>query len=457
MAGEFFYPNITGAFDWGTLLDGIMQIESIRLKRWENQKKVIDQKLKYLNDLKAKLNDLVEFTAGINKKEWFNKKTIENLNPDIVDVQLIKNDIPEYVGKGTVNKVAQIEIDYFTREFKSLDEQFNADNPDKEYHLTLHYHTVDDKDITKEFVFYGRDTLRSLIEKINNDPDISPYLHAYTMYTGNGYRFAIMETDVRNSADESEAGGPYPTGELEDALGDYYTLQGAKNSEIQVGDAKFDDPGYTFTNIFPGVKIRVKKPGDFQFNVKTDYKGIADVFMKFVNKVNDVIRQINNLTKVFKNGDKVSAPKLSDYELKELKIRLQRLFEPILTGKDTAPYNIVDYNPNDGTVTVNKDKLLEFLKKNPKEKWEVFYDVVKQAKDLAELATQKAYLAPLIKGYEEIEKRIEERIENYREYLLEKQEFLKKRFASVETYVAKLQNIQAKINQILTAQMLLST
>jgi len=457
MAGEFFYPNITGAFDWGTLLDGIMKVESLRLQRLEYQKKVIDQKIKYLNELKDKLTDLVDFVGGINENDWFNKKKVDNLTPDIVDVELIKNDIPEYVAQGKVNKVAQIEIDYFSREFKSLDEQFNPDNPDKEYHLTLTYNPVDGDRVEKTFTFYGRDTLQSLIDQINNDPDIGPYLHAYTMYTGNGYRFAIMERDVKASTDESEAGGPYNSGELEEVLGDYYILQGAKNSEIQIGDSTFDDPGYTFTNIFPGVKLKVKKPGDFQFNITTDYQGIADVFKKFVEKVNDVIRKINDLTKIVRNGDKVEGPKISDYSLKELKIRLQRIFEPLLTDETAASYNLIDYNENDGTVQLNESKLLEFLQKEPKEKWDILYQVMQKGKELAELATEKAYVEPLIEGYRDEEKRIEEKIEDYQEYLMHKQEFLKKRFASVETYVASLQNIQAKIDQILTTQMILSS
>ncbi|HIC09636.1 MAG TPA: hypothetical protein EYO62_06265, partial [Aquificales bacterium] len=117
MAGEIFYPNITGAFDWGKLLDGIMQIESLKLQRLEQKKQIIDQKLKYLKELKSKLEDLYNFTAGINKTDWFNKKTVENSNPDVVDVSIIRNDIPEYTAQGTVEQVAKIEISYFKREF----------------------------------------------------------------------------------------------------------------------------------------------------------------------------------------------------------------------------------------------------------------------------------------------------------------------------------------------------
>ena len=457
MAGEIFHPNITGAFDWGTLLDGILKLESVRIQRLESQKNQIDNVLKALRDLKSSLSELYDFTAGINKDSWFSKKTFENSNPDVADVTIINNDIPEYTASATVNKVAQIEISYFSRVFSDPSEQFNPDNPDKEYNLHLTYDTVDGEHIEKTITFKGSDTLQSLIDRINNDPDIGKYLHAYTMFVGDGYRFAIMERDVAASETESSAGGPYDSGELEEVLGDYYVLQGAQNSELKIGDQSFTDPGYTFTNILPGLKVRVKKPGDFTVTIKRDYKGIAEVFKNLVDKVNDVIRKINELTDIKVNGEKVVGPKVSDYELKELKIRLQRLFYPLLEDPTASKYNLIDYNENDGTVQLNLSNLQKFLEENPEDKWQILYDIVQNAKELSDLAINKAYVAPLIESYEDMEKRIEERIEYYQQYLAEKEEFLKKRFASIETYIAGLQNIQAKINNILTAQMLLSS
>jgi len=451
MAGEIFHPNITGAFDWGTLLDGLMNLQRVRLNRMEYQEQIIDKKIKALNELKSKLQNLYDFTSSINTHDWFNKKTLENLNPDIVDAKIINPDIPEYVAQGKVNKVATIEIDYFTRDFHSLDEKLNEDNPDKEYVLHIGYRTKDGETIETEIYFKGSDTLQDLINKFNSDEKIKPYLHAYAMYTGNGYKFAFMETDVENSTKESQSGETANTGELEEVLGDFYVMQGAKNSEIQIGSQTFKSAGYTFTDLFPGLEVKVKKTGDFSLKVKTDYNGIAQTFADVINKINDAIRTINKLTAIKKEGDKVEGPQISDPALKELKIRLQRLVEPLLTNEKTAKYNIIDYNENDGTIEINKSNLEKFLKENPKEDWEVLYDVVKNAKELSNLATNEAYVAPLLKGYQNEKRRLEERIQDYEEYLQHKEEFLKRRFGHIETYIASLQQIQTKINQILTA------
>jgi len=452
MAGEIYYPNVTGTFNWGTLLDGLMQIESYRLQNLENQKQVVDQKLKALEDLKTKLDDLYNFTSGISETDWFNLKTVENNNPDVVDVSIVNNNIPEYVAQGTVNKVASIEISYFSRTFSSPDEQFNPNAPNKTYTLTLRYNTVDGQTIEKDFNFKGSDTLQSLIDQINNDPDIGKYLHAYTMYTGDGYHLAIMEKDVAASSDESTA-GTYNSGDLEEVLGDYVIMQGAKNSEIQIGDQTFDNPGYDFTDILPGLKIRVKQTGDFSITIKKDYDAIAQKFVDLVDKVNNVIRTINNLTKITRNDDKVTGPTISDYSLKELKIRLQNIFQPLLSDPTAAKYNIVNFN-DDGTISVDETALKNFLEENPQENWDVLYQVVENAKDLSNLAINDAYVAPLIESYQDMEKRLDERIQYYQEYLQEKEEFLKMRFASVESYIAQLQDIQAKINSVLAAQML---
>ncbi|RTZ58840.1 MAG: hypothetical protein DSZ31_04985 [Gammaproteobacteria bacterium] len=456
MPGEIYYPNITGTFDWGTLLDGLMKLESVRLNRLEFQKKQVDKTLSYLKELKSTLEDLVSFTSGIEKNSWFSKKSVEVSNPDVAKVTIIDNDIPEYTASATVTKVAQVEVKYFDRVFSSPDEQFNSDNPDAEYQLTLTYAPRDGGTVSKTFTFYGRDTLQSLIDQINNDPDIGKYLHAYAMYVGDGYQFALVEKDIEASDYESSPSGPYDVG-LGDVLGRLYILQGAQNSELRIGDHSFTDPGYTFTNVLPGLKVEVKKAGDFTVTVRRDFEGIAKVFGELVEKVNKVIEKINDLTKVTVSGDKVSAPKISDYELKELKIRLQRLFFPLLEDSNISKYNVIDFDKDSGKVQLNLSQLRKFLEENPEENWQILYDIVQNAKDLADLATNSAYVAPLIKGYERIEKRIEEKMEYYRSYLAEKEEFLRKRFASIESYIAGLQQIQAKINNILAVQMLLTT
>ncbi|HIQ26340.1 MAG TPA: hypothetical protein EYH48_03275, partial [Aquifex aeolicus] len=245
-------------------------------------------------------------------------------------------------------------------------------------------------------------------------------------------------------------------GSLQEVLGDYYIIQGAQNSELQVGNQTFTDPGYTFTNILPGLKVRVKKTGNFTVTIKKDYEGIAKVFKDFVEKVNAVISKINSLTKITTEGDKVSAPTVSDYELKELKIRLQRLFFPLMEDPNAGKYNIVDFNENDGTVQINLAELQKFLEETPKENWKVLYDIVQKAKDLSDLAINTAYVASLIRGYRDIEDRLTEKIDYYQQYITEKEDYLKRRFARLESYIAGLQNIQAKINSILTAQMLLT-
>ncbi|HIP98738.1 MAG TPA: hypothetical protein EYH37_05195 [Aquifex aeolicus] len=452
MAGEIYYPNITGAFDWGTLLDGLLRLESVRIQRLEAKKKQVDKTLSALKELKNTLVDLYNFTSGIDQKSWFSKKTFEVSNPDVADITVISNDIPEYTASATVNKVAQIEIIHFSRVFSDPNEQFDPSNPDKVYSLELIYNGYSTKTIT----FKGSDTLQALIDKINNDPDVGKYIHAYTMYVGNGYQFALMEKDVKASSYESTAGGPYSFGSLQEVLGDYYIIQGAQNSELQVGNQTFTDPGYTFTNILPGLKVRVKKTGNFTVTIKKDYEGIAKVFKDFVEKVNAVISKINSLTKITTEGDKVSAPTVSDYELKELKIRLQRLFFPLMEDPNAGKYNIVDFNENDGTVQINLAELQKFLEETPKENWKVLYDIVQKAKDLSDLAINTAYVASLIRGYRDIEDRLTEKIDYYQQYITEKEDYLKRRFARLESYIAGLQNIQAKINSILTAQMLLT-
>jgi flagellar hook-associated protein 2 len=479
MAGEIFHPNITGVFDWGTLLDGIMNIESIRLKNLEERKEQLSKQLDYYNELKSLLEDLQSFAGGINKKDWFNKKTVQVDNPDVADVKIINNDIPEYTSSFTVDKTAQIEISYFSREFENLDEEIGENGS-----ILLAYKNKEGKTYSIKINYSATNTLRDLINVLkegtvasgitvedwngSTDPDnpgpdngeddyakIREYLTSFAMYTGKGYRLAFMETDLDNGDYESAAGGPYTDAP---GLGDYYILQAAQNSEIKVGTSTFQSTNYDFVNILPGLKITVKKPGTVNLMVKRDYQGIVDEFAKFVDKVNKVIEKINQLTSIKKEeNNMVEGPKIEDTGIKMLKEKLQRLFYPLLSPSNTiSKYNVIDFN-NDGTISLNKTNLEKFLKENEESEWDVLYDIVEKGKELAELAVNPdgAYVGPQIKSLQNEVHSLELRIMDYQEYLQEKQEFLKRRFASIESYIAGIKDIQAKITSILATQMIL--
>jgi flagellar hook-associated protein 2 len=448
MAGEIYYPNVTGSFDWDTLLQYILQPDNDRISNLQNQVQTIDQQIQYFQQVQAQLNDLYSYTSTITEDSWFNQKTVNNTNPDVADVSIIDNTVPDYTATATVNKVAQIEIDYFTKTFESLDSQVGQD-----VSLTFKYQTASGDTIEKTIDISADDTLQDIIDKINNDPDLSPYIHAYAIYTGDGYQLALMETSVENSTVETSSDTrAIDVTASNDALGDYNVLQEAQNSEIQVGDNTFTSAGYTFDNVLPGLQVTVKDTGTFTVNITTDYNSIAQTFTDMVDKVNQIIQTINDLTAITKLTDTdVEPAKVQDsLVLKELKIQFQNIFMNLLD--QTKDYNIIDFN-TDGTISVNTDNLIKFLQSTDKSQWDVLYQTMEQVKDLANYAATDGYVGLEIQTLQDQEDRLNERIQDLQEQLYEKELYYRKYFASVETYIAQIQDVQNTVNSILIAQL----
>jgi flagellar hook-associated protein 2 len=448
MAGEIYYPNVTGSFDWDTLLQYILQPDNDRISNLQNQVQTIDQQIQYFQQVQAQLNDLYSYTSTITEDSWFNQKTVNNTNPDVADVSIIDNTVPDYTATATVNKVAQIEIDYFTKTFESLDSQVGQD-----VSLTFKYQTASGDTIEKTIDISADDTLQDIIDKINHDPDLSPYIHAYAIYTGDGYQLALMETSVENSTVETSSDTrAIDVTASNDALGDYNVLQEAQNSEIQVGDNTFTSAGYTFDNVLPGLQVTVKDTGTFTVNITTDYNSIAQTFTDMVDKVNQIIQTINDLTAITKLTDTdVEPAKVQDsLVLKELKIQFQNIFMNLLD--QTKDYNIIDFN-TDGTISVNTDNLIKFLQSTDKSQWDVLYQTMEQVKDLANYAATDGYVGLEIQTLQDQEDRLNERIQDLQEQLYEKELYYRKYFASVETYIAQIQDVQNTVNSILIAQL----
>jgi flagellar hook-associated protein 2 len=448
MAGEIYYPNITGAFDWDTLLQYILQPDNQRIADLQSQVQKIDKQIQYFQQVQAQLNDLYSYTSTITEDSWFNKKAVNNTNPDVADVSIIDNTVPDYTATAKVNKVAQIEIDYFTKTFESTDDEVGED-----VSLTFKYKTASGDTIEKTIDISADDTLQDIIDKINNDSDLSPYIHAYAIYTGDGYQLALMETGVENSTVETDSDTrAIDVSASNDALGDYKNLQEAKNSELQIGDNTYTSAGYTFKNVLPGLEVKVKDTGTFSVNITTDYNAIAQTFTDMVDKVNQIIQTINDLTKITKLTDTdVEPAKVQDsLVLKELKIRFQNIFMDLLDK--TKDYNIIDFN-TDGTISVNTDNLIKFLQNTDKSDWDVLYQTMEQVKDLANYAANDGYVGLEIQSLQNKEERLNERITNLQQQLYEKQLYYRKYFAHVETYLAQIQDVQNTVNSILIAQL----
>jgi flagellar hook-associated protein 2 len=448
MAGEIYYPNITGAFDWDTLLQYILQPDNQRIADLQRKVQNIDKQIQYFRQVQAKLNDLYSYTSGITKDSWFNKKAVNNTNPDVADVSIIDNTIPDYTATATVNKVAQIEIDYFTKTFDSMDDEVGED-----VSLTFKYKTASGDTIEKTIDISADDTLQDIIDKINNDSDLSPYIHAYAIYTGDGYQLALMETSVENSTVETDSDTrAIDVSASNDALGDYKNLQEAKNSELQIGDNTYTSAGYTFKNVLPGLEVKVKDTGTFSVNITTDYNAIAQTFTDMVDKVNQIIETINDLTKITKLTDTdVEPAKVQDsLVLKELKIRFQNIFMDLLDK--TKDYNIIDFN-TDGTISVDTDNLIKFLKNTDKSDWDVLYQTMEKVRDLANYAANDGYVGLEIQSLQNREERLNDRISDLQQQLYEKQLYYRKYFAHVETYLAQIKDVQNTVNSILIAQL----
>lgn len=431
MAGEFYFSGLTGAFDWGSIVQNIITVKSIPIQRLSQEREVITQKLELLGKLSEKIDNLKSLLEDFNLEEALSTKEASVSNSDVLNVSVTK-DAPEISFSVNVIQTAQKEILVYDAGFSSLDERVGSSGS-----FTLRYYTDSTNYVEFTVDYSSTDTLRDIVNKIN---EVQDYVKASIYYDGSRYKLMLAETSESNSSVETASDlsvkAIHLLGTLPPQFGSNVLIQQAKNAQIQIGNGPtISNPSNTFENVVNGVNISVKDTGTSQIEIIQSYGDIAKFLEGFVKAYNEIVNQVKSLTL----GE--NAPFRGENTIMDLKFRLADTINPLIE------LGIIEVN-EDGTIKAS-GSLEEIINSNPDGFQLKFNEFLNTAK--AVINFQSENFTQFKEYLQEKTERIDERIEFLARRLAREEELLKKQFAQLEDFIRYANDIKARLQQFIVS------
>ncbi|AAC07765.1 flagellar filament capping protein FliD [Aquifex aeolicus] len=431
MAGELYFSGVTGAYDWGSVLDNIMAVKSIPIQKLQQKKQLINQKLQILGEFSQKLSDLKNLIENFNLESALKTKKADVSDSDVISVSVSEN-APEISFSVNVLNTASKEILVYDAGFNSLDETIGSDGS-----FTLRYYTSPTDYVEYTIDYSLIDTLKDIVNKINETQD---YVKASIYYDGNKYKLMLAETSEENSTVETapdlSTKAIHLLGTLPHQFGNNVLIQQAKNARIQIGSGDvIESAGNTFENVIEGVSISAKRAGTSEVSISQDFSKIREFLNNFVKSYNEVVSQVKSLTL----GE--NAPFRGENTIMNVKYGLSDTLTPLME------LGLIEYK-EDGTISLSgnlesvinekpdefKLKMTQFLesaKAVAKVNYEAFEDFKEYLNDQAE--------------------RIDENIRLLSQRLVQEEQILKRQFAQLEDFMNYANQIRERLKQFMVS------
>ncbi len=431
MAGEFYFSGLTGAFDWGNIIQNIMTVKSIPIQRLSEEKKIISQKLELLGQLSENIDNLKALLENFNLEDALNTKKANVSNSDVINVSVSPN-APEINFSVNVLQTAQKEILVYDAGFNSLDETVGLNGT-----FTLRYYTDSTNYVEFDIEYSSTDTLRDIVNKINESQD---YVNASIYYDGSKYKLMLAETSESSSSVETASDlsvkAIHLIGTLPPQFGSNVLIQQAKNAQIQIGNGSpISNPSNTFENVLDGITITVKEVGSSQVEITQSFSELSKFLNEFVKSYNEVVNQVKSLTL----GE--NAPFRGENSIMDVKFRLADTINPLIE------LGLIEVN-EDGTIKASGN-LNEVINQDPDRFEMKFNEFLNTAK--AVINVQSENFSEFKKILQEKTERIDERIRVLSQRLVEEEELLKRQFAQLEDFIRYANDIRTRLQQFIVS------
>lgn len=441
MAGEIYFNNITGKFDWGSIIDQIIRLKSIPIKKLSKEAEDIKLKQTSLSKLNDAIRILKEFLSNLEPKSITKSKIAVSSDEKVLIASASEN-APEINLRIKVEQLAQREI--ILSRFSTNDVNANITWNDFSLRFAKNY-----GDYVTFNIQAGSGTLSDLVNRINQTA--GDYIQASIYFDGNGYRLMLaekneslskLETDIQtNTFVISEASAMNING----VWGLDYTapLQFAKNAKIGVGDnyamygsgTFVESPSNTFENLVNGLTITVKSLGEAKVEVRQDFSKATNTLKDFVEKYNKVIDMVNKLTAK-------DAIFQGDYSIFGIKGQLTK------TLYNMFAYDILNIN-EEGKIELNSSALSSLIQRDP-EKFKHILEVLKKDM-LSYLSGLASSLERFNQDYSSRVERINARVDYLKTQLIREEERLRLEYAKVEAFINKAQETMARLQAFIVS------
>lgn len=430
MAGEIYFNNLTGRFDWGSIIDQIIKIKSLPIQRLSKEAEQIKAKQTALQKLITAINDFSKLFENLDVDSLFKGKRVDISDSSILGATATEK-TPNVSLNINVNQLAQKEMLITNQGISDINSTISWSD------FTLAYNRGD------TYLYFningGSGKLSDLVDSINNSP-AGEYIMASIFYDGNSYRLMLSEKDEGKSLAETSqseatvisfAAFPYINGVLWD-IDRSNPLQKAQNAQISIGSNTLISATNRFENLLPGLNVEVKKIGSSTLTISNDYSKASDLLKGFVKGYNAVISLVNQLT------DK-DALFQGDYTISGIKSELSRKLDDLLT------YDLVDIK-EDGTLELKNSSVNSL---NP----QILKGIISKLKDNVGI-----YLSKTSQAFQSFNNdlqsrldRITSRVEELGRQIIKEEERLRLEYAKVEAFINKAQETMARIQAFIVS------
>jgi flagellar hook-associated protein 2 len=434
MAGEIYFSNLTGKFDWGSVVDQLLRLRSLPLERMAQEGNQLKAKQESLSKLANAIDAFNNLLSNLSVDDLFKSKSAISSNTNVLTatataetpnvtlnlnvIQLSSKEVRLSKG-GVSNLSSSISWSAFTITYKK------GPNPE---------------DVETFNVEGGSGTLRDLVDRINQSAGSK--IVASVFYDGSQYKLMLSEKDEALSTVETDAdAGTYVISTSGLVIGgqsdlDDTPLQQAKNAKVQIGTTTVQRPTNRIENILPGLTLELKATGEATVSIGDDYSKVKNFFADFVAKYNAVIKQVNEMT------DKDKGLFQGDQIITGVKNSLADMLDSLFR------YGVVSYN-EDGTLTFNSSAVDELANKNPQELRRLVETV--KTNYGSYLERSKIDFQSFINDYQSRIDSLNQNMAKFQEQLLQEEQRLKLEFSRVEVFMNQAQEIMDRIKNFIVS------
>lgn len=435
MAGEVYFNNLTGKFDWGSIVDQLIKIKSIPIQRLSQEATRVQQLQSALNKFSQSLSAFSSFLNSLDPEGVLRGKRALSSDETVLTATA-SDDTPDVNLRITVDQLSRKEV--MLSRFSTTDLNSNISWNS----FTLRF-AKDYGDYQLYNINAGTGKLSDLADRINQVA--GEHIQASVYFDGSGYRLMLAEREERASRLETDPNTNTYVISEDSAMNiggvwglDYAApLQYAKNAKIRVGDSAslVVSPSNTFENLISGLNLTVKRVGEATVSVTADSSKVSSALSEFVKRYNEVVSEVNRLTAK-------DAPFQGDYTITGIKSTLSRNLEGLFR------YDLVNLK-EDGTLELNTGAVNALYSSDRETLKSLLLDIKESMGQYAQ--NTYASISKFVSDYEVRLNSINDRISQLSKQIVREEERLRLEYAKVEAFMSRAQEIMARLQAFMVS------
>ena len=440
MAGEIYLSNLSGQFDYQSILEKYKELKSQQITLLQNEEsKIANQKSAY-ESFTNSLSALDTTFSNLTDPLTFDQKSVAVSDESVLSVTVTD---PSKVSKTnlniTVNQLAK--NDAWLSQSGVTDKDSGAvATADGAIDITYNGTTTTINYDTNTSDSSKPSTLQEIADAINSAQD---NVKASIFYDGSNYRLLLSgkDTGASNTISITESGGGDLLNNLQIGTyggSDHGHVQSAQDAEISIYGTTVSSSTNSFTNVVDGLKIDVLSTSSsgVDVTVDNDYTDLKKSMQGFIDSYNNIVDFISNNTS--KDG-----ALSGDFTLQQIRSSIFDKLDPLFE------LGILDVDHTTGKISLDSFKFDEELNSDPDNVKTQIENLKSSLGDYMDYIT--GYDNPIKYKEESLDNQInqiEDSITSLAKRLDEEMENLKKQFVWLDQFLGEMNSVKSRLTSL---------